>query len=93
MSDNLIILPLFLAMSYITKRPSYFYKFDRSNHAIIPIVEHVNCGQSVWFSGFDNVIGNIDRNYYVLCVVYFKDGKMQDTQLGITGYLMKKKIQ
>lgn len=82
-------------MNYFTKRTSYLYRFDQSNQAIIPTAEIIDNGQQLWLSshklaGFDNVIGNINHDHYVLCVVYFKYGRMQDTQLGITGSLMKK---
>lgn len=83
-------------MSYITKRLSYLFRFDSSNHAILPTVETIDREHAIWLSshklsGFDNVIGKINRDHYVICVVYFKYGRMQDTQLGITGSLMKKK--
>lgn len=84
-------------MNYFTKRTSYLYTFDRSNHAILPTRSVFEKREPLWLSrhklsGFDNVIGKIDREHYVMCVVYFDGIKMKDTQLGITGTVMKKYI-
>jgi hypothetical protein len=82
-------------MSYTTRRLSYLYRFDKSNHSIIPTIETLDKGTSILLSthkltGFDSVIGRIPRDHYVICLVYFKGDDMKDTQLGTTGSLMKK---
>lgn len=82
-------------MNYITKRYSYLFLFDETNQSIVPVCQTIDRGCPILLSyhkltGFDTVIGKINREHYVMCVVYFKHGRMRDTQLGITGSLMKK---
>lgn len=82
-------------MAFYTKRESYFFKFDETCHKTLPYFETLDSNKELLLSshklsGFDNVIGNIDREHYVVCVVYYKNGEMWDTQLGITGSIMRK---
>jgi hypothetical protein len=80
---------------YSTKRPSYLFSFDENMHQIKRDYEEFGPDTQILLSshklaGFDSVIGNIDRNHYVACVSYYKDGKIYDTQLGITGSTLQR---
>jgi len=83
-------------MAYYTTKKSYLFEFDDSNHQILPNYQEIPPLTEILLSshklaGFDQVIGEINRDDYVMCVSYYSNGEIRDTQLGITGSLMIKR--
>lgn len=76
-------------MEYITRQPSFLFRFDDDGRITHP-PETLDANTGVLLSthkltGFECVVGRIPRDHYVLCMVYFTDGVLDDTQLGCTG--------
>jgi hypothetical protein len=83
---------------YTSKNTSYICHFDTESHQRYDSCDVIPRGDEIMLSshklaGYDNVVGKIPHDHYVVCVVYFKpDGTMLDVQLATTGSLMIKNI-
>jgi hypothetical protein len=83
---------------YTSKNTSYICHFNPDTHQGYDSCDVIPRGDEIMLSthklaGFDNVVGKIPFDHYVVCVVYFKpDGTMIDVQLATTGSLMIKRV-
>lgn len=73
-----------------TRKHSYLYKFDESNHKLKNSYTTIYKGNDILLSGclypgYIETIKKIPRDDFVLCPVYYYDDVIADTQLAVTG--------